>query len=379
MSIESRGRDATGFAFRDEAETLYHKAPLTAGRFVQLGHHQSVPRSTDTVLIHTRAATQGDPKDNDNNHPIVVPRRDEHPGLVGIHNGMLWNDTQVWRDNPDLAAEKIGEVDSQLIFQLLSRRGRESLDLLDGDASIAWVDIDYPGELNLARMGGRPLAAALTKGGSLIFGSTQAALTEAIDHFPQLRHGYEMTELAEGDWVTVAAGEIIADGIDFPVISLAKSYSYPKGNTTRNAGAYSTPWYDPYDDDDEWNNKPADQTSGGSLLPFQGSLSQTDRKTWEASMEEAYADVEESSDASSDAEPDWNDPSFMFDVEFFHFLTQGVFIGTAVSATVIESFTELVYSAADADAVEEVFERFCRPSDPRDTQLAALAATAAKG
>lgn len=350
------------------------KRPMKASAFASSGHLAPIQRHTNTMLIHTRAATTGLPSDNDNNHPIVVQARDHHPGLVGIHNGVLWNHEDIWKTHPDLADERVGEVDSQVIFQILSRMGRDKLDLLDGDASIAWVEMDQPNELNVARMGGRPLAATITPGGSFIFASTGDALLEALGYFSVLGkfHKHDVTDFAEGDWVTLDNGEIIASGNDFPVIALAKSYTY--GGYTKPGKAKGTSpyrpthqatWYDEWDDD-TWNTprheQQVTQTAGGALLPFE--MSEADKAIWERSMEEA---------ADPGGEP-FSEPSAedltSFDCELFHFLTRGAFLGTDVDDEVIAALVELAYSKGDEGRMDTLLNAFITPLTAYDQQLA---------
>lgn len=372
LAIENRGRDATGYAYAGvgdyEGDVLLHKLPIAATPFTRQGHHTSIQRGTNTVLIHTRAATTGDPADNDNNHPIVVQARDTAPGLVGIHNGVLMNDTYLWRKYDDLAAEKVGEVDSQLIFQLMSRKGRDSLNELDGDASIAWIDMAEPTKLQVARMGGRPLFGVTTKGGSFFFASTDTALVEALRYFHPLGvfAKKDMTEFVPGDWVTVEAGEVIETGNDFPVISLAKSYHYSSTTISRprTAVQHTPAVYDEWDDDPVFPASYVPTDEGGDTLPF--GLSPTDRATWEASMEAAEASGEPSSTASSD---DDRDTITRFDREFFHFLTQGIFLGVHIEPRIMEAIVELAYTKADGFAMQDLLDRFTEPVNQLDVQL----------
>jgi hypothetical protein len=349
-----------------DGQIMLHKLPLKATAFDHQGHIDPVQRGTNTMLIHTRAATTGDPSDNDNNHPIVVSPRDQAPGLVGIHNGMLWNDTQLWRTHRDLADERVGEVDSQLIFQIMSRQGREALSQIEGDASIAWLDMARPDELNVARMGGRPLFGVTTEGGSFFFASTAEALTEALGHFHQLGRfaKSDMIAFAEGDWVTVADGEIVANGCDFPVITVARYYT--TGTTTTSKATQHQPtWYDNWDDDPLALLPPTEAEAEEELaLPF--GLSPTDRATWEASMDAAAS--EPASDASSTQLLDDGDPT-RFDWEFFHFLTRGAFLGTNVDEEVITALVELAYAKGDATTVDQLLNDFIEPVTAYDQHL----------
>lgn len=342
LSIESRGRDATGYAYAGvddwEGQVMLHKLPIPASTFTTHGHHNPVQRGTSTVLIHTRAATAGSPSDNNNNHPIVVQPRGDAPGIVGTHNGVLWNDTDLWRHHQDLFNERQGEVDSQLIFQILSRQGYQALSQLEGDASIAWVDMAAPTELQVARMGGRPLVALTTEGGSFFYASTSEALLWSLSHFSQLGSytAQDVIDMDPGDWVTVKDGEIIGTRTDFPVITLARTY--------KNA-ATAGRWYD-----NNWDTPP----QGGALLPF--AMTETDKATWAASME---PDEPAGSDAGSGL--------LEFDREFFHELTQGVFVGVDIDDDVIEAVADLAYSKGDPATVDEIVERICRSDNQKGT------------
>lgn len=163
-AIERRGPHATGAAWTEaDGNAYWHKAPLPARRYV--GQLPMPPTST-VAILHTRYATGGDPAINENNHPFSLP------GITGIHNGVLRNHRSIFAR---LGVEPTTETDSEAIFALLSHDERPAWDSLgdvDGDAAIAWIETDRPRSLQLARLDGRPLALAETRGGSLIFAST---------------------------------------------------------------------------------------------------------------------------------------------------------------------------------------------------------------
>lgn len=132
-----------------------------------------MPLTADTVILHTRWATQGSPENNDNNHPIVTG------GVVGVHNGHLNNDDELFKW---IGGERIGQVDSEAAFALLDRGGmqpEDALDYLHGRAALAWLDKRSPRDLHLARVSGSPLAIGQTRHGSLVFASTMSLLAAA--------------------------------------------------------------------------------------------------------------------------------------------------------------------------------------------------------
>ena len=78
-----------------------------------------LPENTRCVMGHTRMTTQGDEKQNCNNHPFV--------GAAGIpfalaHNGILYNDKEL-RQERNLPDTNI-ETDSYIAVQLLEQQGK---------------------------------------------------------------------------------------------------------------------------------------------------------------------------------------------------------------------------------------------------------------
>ncbi|MBW2675440.1 MAG: hypothetical protein JRD89_18860, partial [Deltaproteobacteria bacterium] len=70
------------------------------------------------ILLHTRAATQGEPSNPNNNHPIYYKN-----GTVLIHNGVIHNDDTLKRIH-NLHTD--GEVDSEIILALYNHFGSKS-------------------------------------------------------------------------------------------------------------------------------------------------------------------------------------------------------------------------------------------------------------
>lgn len=179
MQIVSRGRHATGAAWTqfdpeaNETSVWYAKQAVEASRFLPV--LKNVPRRTRTVVLHTRYATQGSPKVEHNNHPIVVP------GVVGVHNGHISNDDEIIRR---AGGERTGEVDSEAAFRLIAQSDNVARDLpsLKGRAALGWITTDAPSVLHLARVQGSPLAIGQTRGGSLVFASTLPLLGNACKY-----------------------------------------------------------------------------------------------------------------------------------------------------------------------------------------------------
>lgn len=170
VSIESRGRDASGAAWAETDGVYFDKAAQPSSRYAP---RMPLHPLTTNCILHTRFATSGDPADNNNNHPFALP------GIVGVHNGVLHGERAVF---DMLGVKPTTKTDSEAIFALLAYSGlrvTEALTLFDGDAAIAWLDTDAPEVLHLARTEGRPLWIADTEHGSTVFASTEFALRGA--------------------------------------------------------------------------------------------------------------------------------------------------------------------------------------------------------
>lgn len=171
--IESRGPDATGVAFVQPGtlDVMYQKEATKARYFAPRMNLEG----SRTAILHTRWATKGSFKVEENNHPIV------RPGIVGVHNGQIRNDDDLFRV---LHAERYGEVDSEAIFALVQAEVPQSvaerLAVLQGSAAIAWLNVDDEGKsdrvLHLARVSGSPLWIGQTRKGSTLFGSTRPTI-----------------------------------------------------------------------------------------------------------------------------------------------------------------------------------------------------------
>ena len=213
LDIEHRGRDATGIAWYENGAVWYRKENVTAEQFIISGEHQTP--DARTVIIHTRAATQGRPEQNENNHPIIT----EH--IAGVHNGIIMNDKAATRM---LNLTRGAEVDSEVIFRILDNKTIDKVGTtLEGDAAIAWLDSrDKKDTLHLAALGGRPLWFGTTANGSLLFASTLEAVEVAAKCTKmELNHVYNM---ADGRSFTVDAGTVL--GLDPGESISLPSYMY---------------------------------------------------------------------------------------------------------------------------------------------------------
>ena len=113
IAAEVRGTDATGIAYNTEHGLQIYKRPLPAHRM-----RLNIPSNAKVIMGHTRMATQGRAKKNENNHPFRGSIEGRQFALA--HNGVLYNDYQL-RRLLRLPASKI-ETDSYIAVQLLEQK-----------------------------------------------------------------------------------------------------------------------------------------------------------------------------------------------------------------------------------------------------------------
>jgi glucosamine 6-phosphate synthetase-like amidotransferase/phosphosugar isomerase protein len=194
--IAERGADAVGYAHRGPRRSaVVHKRRSGASALLS---ELAVPQDSSEVLVHVRDYTKGHPTIESNNHPV------RHGDVVGIHNGIIVNDEEIFamhgieRDQPEMS------VDSEAIFALAEAFGAraETLEELRGSMAAAWLHAREPGVVYLARGVGRPLWVGTSPEG-VFFASTKHAL-EVCEYF--MRLPLRKRELDEGTLVRLEQG-----------------------------------------------------------------------------------------------------------------------------------------------------------------------------
>jgi glucosamine 6-phosphate synthetase-like amidotransferase/phosphosugar isomerase protein len=196
-SIADRGADAAGYAYRTAGDPSVHGHKQRSGA-TALIEQIAVPADAVEALVHVRDYTKGLPTIPANNHPI------RHGSVVGIHNGIIFNDEDVLAENRIRRAHPEMTVDSEAIFALAeASQGRAHVfEQLRGSMACAWLDERRPDVLFLTRGVGRPLWVGVGKHESL-FASTKRAL-EIVEDFLGLR--LRKHELDEGMLLALSQG-----------------------------------------------------------------------------------------------------------------------------------------------------------------------------
>lgn len=227
VEMDVRGNQAAGFAWQSKGGSGLFKNDVS-GANLSL---KSMPRDAGVAVLHTRYATHGSSKVMANNHPVLSP--DNQIALV--HNGVIYNHETV-RTYLD---GKLPEVDSSVIPALLSQFPNDlsKLEMLDGDASVAWLDESERMTLKVARISHSPLCVAQLKDGSFVFASTESILMSALKVMG-LKPIY-LENVPERTLLTVRAGrldqvEVLPEQNAFYQDKISYSSSYYRNLTSGN-------------------------------------------------------------------------------------------------------------------------------------------------
>ena len=193
---ESRGKEASGIVLKTHDSIYVLKEPVAAHHLIQSEKYQRLftplqakedkPSHTPLAFFgHSRLVTNGQSELNANNQPVVKN------GAVGVHNGIIVNDTTLWKEYPGL--EKRFDVDTEILLALLQLFRKENLPLvpairqtfesIEGSASVAVLFDDIPSIAFATNTGS--LYFCTSKGGKeLIFASEKFILTQIIEKSP---------------------------------------------------------------------------------------------------------------------------------------------------------------------------------------------------
>jgi hypothetical protein len=178
QSIESRGRHATGIAAGLSKNDFIWKWAEPATKVLKskvwADTLEAIHPGTAVVQGHTRWATFDNAREDRAAHPF------REGGVVGAHNGVIYN----WAEHArkygrDQGADRL-IVDSQAIFLLLDRleSPAEALNLLDGYFAVSWTKGD---RFYLARTEDAPLSVAyFPEIRTLYYNSEAAKLTQVL-------------------------------------------------------------------------------------------------------------------------------------------------------------------------------------------------------
>jgi glucosamine--fructose-6-phosphate aminotransferase (isomerizing) len=165
---QARGSEAAGIAVSTGTEIRYFRRALPAarmlktseyGRFIAGVFRDWGRKDALAVVGHSRLVTNGTQGIDENNQPVAS----DHS--VGVHNGIVVNDTALWASNKDL--HRRYKVDTEVLYRLIDKHYAGGLGL---PGAIAATYGEIEGEANIAFLhDAEPALGLATNVGSLYF------------------------------------------------------------------------------------------------------------------------------------------------------------------------------------------------------------------
>lgn len=136
---ESRGKEASGCAVLSGDTIRVYKDAVPASQLIRSRQYKDllkraiqnngsspgnyVNRGRLAIIGHSRLVTDGSRESHENNQPVIVD------GTVGIHNGIVVNTRELWRQFPSL--KRRYDVDTEIILSLIRKFYHERGELVD--------------------------------------------------------------------------------------------------------------------------------------------------------------------------------------------------------------------------------------------------------
>ena len=145
----ARGQDSSGMVFKHSSNQEFNliKGDVPITTLLKNNEFNSILSKSIAqyqigkefqAIGHARLVTNGSQLKAENNQPVVKD------GMVGIHNGIIVNDAQLWQANPDLKRDY--EIDTEILLSLISKNMRhsnlqtaitDSMNVIEGTVSCA--------------------------------------------------------------------------------------------------------------------------------------------------------------------------------------------------------------------------------------------------
>ena len=228
----ARGTDATGIAIIEDKKIKVTKEDIPADKFIKkyyLGLKKEISKAS-VVVGHTRLATQGHQRDNNNNHPIIGKK------YVMVHNGTCSSMTRI-KTYPYK-----GTVDSEILLSYVEEKGlAKGLEGLQGSAAVAIVKEGDPLTVHLWRHN-NPLWIAydpLKK--TIFFASTEDILKEGLSNLLNFFSSFHIRQTVEDILYKVTCNPLNIEAVE--EVEPKHTYCYGIHKTVGGGSAYyPTAW-----------------------------------------------------------------------------------------------------------------------------------------
>lgn len=221
-AAEERGTDASGISYIQGDKVVVYKRPKPAHKL-----HFNPPEGTRAVMGHTRLATQGDVKQNFNNHPFAGFAGDT--SFAFAHNGVLWNDKELRKDK--LIPETHIETDSYAACQLIEQQNKLDFDSLkymaeSVEGNFTFTVLDDSNSLYIIK-GSNPMCLLHFKDiGLYVYASTESIMKNALKRIGLHKFANERIKTDEGDILCINRNGIITRSEFEPKLYRSKYMSW---------------------------------------------------------------------------------------------------------------------------------------------------------
>lgn len=261
VEIQSRGKDASGFAILDKKGLYVAKGPMQANELITKKSWRSLKKLPPIMIMHTRAATQGDRLINTNNHPIT------HEHYAMVHNGVINNEADF--DVPLTVVDSLAIVKS---WQQNEEDISKVFASLEGSFAVGMLDSKQPNKLTLFRHNNPIEVLFDTHDEILYFASTTWAVKKVKQNYEKTIKGfpvedrYQELNFTNDSYWEITTEEGLTNYID-KLEAKPRVYTYTHSNYSRNKnydhwkynGAYGQYSFDEEYDGD-WQNPPNKET-----------------------------------------------------------------------------------------------------------------------
>ncbi|MBN2482690.1 MAG: hypothetical protein JXD21_00645 [Candidatus Omnitrophica bacterium] len=147
---ESRGKEASGIGLYYQKKTRIYKEPFRSRDFIRCRIYNTILDDAAqclrhnvpiVVLGHTRLATNGPQRENDNNNPIKTHE------IIGVHNGIVVNADALWEHY--FSVGRTSQVDSEVLFALLDDLTQKGF---SPQESLSWIFSHIEGSASIAAL-----------------------------------------------------------------------------------------------------------------------------------------------------------------------------------------------------------------------------------
>lgn len=193
-AAEERGTDAAGISYIHDNKVTIFKRPKPAHKL-----HFNAPDGTKAIMGHTRLATQGDKKQNYNNHPFSGHADKE---FAFAHNGVLWNDKELRKEG--VIPTSYIDTDSYIGVQLIEKQGKLDFDSLQYmaetvEGNFTFTVLDQTNSLYIIKGSNPMYLLHFETIGLYIYASTETIMKKALKQLSLHKFESKRVDTEEGD------------------------------------------------------------------------------------------------------------------------------------------------------------------------------------